>query len=63
MHEEFVSLLRSYLEDHPDGKQELADELRVAVGTLKRWANGHSQPAKRVMQAVIKVLKSKTQAG
>ena len=36
-------LLKSYLDNHPGCERELADEFRTAVGTLTRWANGHTR--------------------
>ena len=52
-------LLRCYLDNHPRSERELADEFRTAVGTITRWANGHSRPARRAEQAIISALQGK----
>lgn len=59
---ELQRLLRSYLDNHPGTERELADEFRTAVGTITRWANGHSHPARRAEEAIITSLKSKIYA-
>lgn len=53
-------LLRLYLDNHPGSERELADEFRTAVGTITRWANGHSRPARLAEQAIISALQVKT---
>ena len=60
---EFQTLLKTYLEAHPGCERQLADEWRTAIGTITRWANGHSKPATAAMKAIISSLKSKLQAG
>lgn len=52
-------LLRLYLDNHPGSERELADEFRTAVGTITRWANGHSRPARRVEELIVQALKDK----
>lgn len=56
---ELQRLLRAYLEHHPEKRRELADEFRVAVGTIRRWANGYSRPTPQVEKTVIASLKNK----
>ena len=56
---EFQVLLESYLRNHPGSERELADEFRTAVGTITRWANGHSRPARRAQEVILESLKSK----
>lgn len=58
---ELQRLLRYYLDNHLGSERELADEFRTAVGTITRWANGHSRPARRAEEAVIAALKNKFQ--
>ncbi len=60
---ELQTLLTVYIAEHPGCERQLADEFRTAVGTITRWANGYSRPAKRAEQIIITSLKSKLQTG
>ncbi|OGN01373.1 MAG: hypothetical protein A3B91_03725 [Candidatus Yanofskybacteria bacterium RIFCSPHIGHO2_02_FULL_41_29] len=55
----FQRLLKSYLDYRPGSERELADEFRTAVGTITRWANGHSRPAQKAEQAIVSALQEK----
>ncbi len=55
----FQRLLKSYLDNHPGSERELADEFRTAVGTITRWANGHSRPARQAQEKISRALEEK----
>ena len=52
-------LLKFYLDNHPGSGRELADEFRTAVGTITRWASGHTRPARRTEEVILQALKDK----
>ena len=52
-------LLKSYLDSHPGSERTLADEFRTAVGTITRWANGHSHPARQAQEKISRALEDK----
>ena len=56
---ELQRLLRFYLDNHPGNELGLADEFRTAVGTITRWANGRSRPARRTEELIISALQGK----
>ncbi len=63
IHDELRDLLRSFLQNHPDGVRELAHEFGVSFPTVQRWADGKNFPHRAMCPPLISYMKNRLSAG
>lgn len=58
--DEFQKTVSDYINKDPENKVKLARACRTAVGTVTRWAYGHSKPPRLAMPSILECIRNLT---